>query len=483
MMRDVLVCASLAIVLSIPAIASQSGGKALTVESSAAGKQYLAYGGKPLLAFGPGDESRLISRNDLEAVRRWAKWQKDDGMNLLRAYPTSVPGAINWQTGPQPTPVQLGNAVHPFKQKDGKWDVDAWNDEYFKNMSRFFSVLAEYGIVVHLQLWQVVWFKEDKPERWAQNYVNPVNNCNEWTRAYPHGRDYMNAPSDSAAGRHRREWVRRVLGSVKGHGNVWIDVLNELENAGIGDLKWSREVVSWIREWEKANGQKLLVGVDMCNYRHSAFAEFEKDYDLVILTELHRDEALRATKDFNKPIVSVRSSDGSNRMEDLLFLNSESVGPQHQMRYRTLCYRSVFSGLQSIGAYWKPEVSEASYADMKDWPVYARALRKFWGKIGPFWPDLVVDDSVVGHAVTPHAYGMKSDRLYAAYLECGPHTAGNQYPASTVSIKCPFQSFRVEILDPRTGRTRLGKGTRAGDDVAVQLPEFTDDLVVLVWRK
>ena len=197
-------------------------GTALKIETSRSGKRYLACDGKPLLAFGPGDENRLISENDLAAVQRWAKWQHDNGMNLLRAYPTSVP---------------IPNAPHPFKMKDGKWDVDAWNDDYFRNMSRFISILEERGIVLHLQLWQIVYFKEDKPERWASNYVNPANNCNEWTKAYPSGRDYMNAASDSPAGRHRKQWVMHVLSAVKGHGNVWIDVMNELGNGGIGNMQ------------------------------------------------------------------------------------------------------------------------------------------------------------------------------------------------------------------------------------------------------
>lgn len=438
----------------------------VTVESPKSGKQYLAYGGKPLLAFGPGDEWRLISRDDLEATRRWAKWQQDNGMNLLRAYAASAP---------------VPNALHPFKSKNGKWDVDSWNDEYFRNMSRFIAILEERGIVLHLQLWQVCWFKEDKLDRWAINYVNPANNCNEWTRAYPNGRDYMNAPSNSPAGRHRREWVMHVLGTVKGHGNVWIDVVNELGNGAIGDMAWAHEVVSWIRDWEKENGQKLLVGVDMCNFNPSAFAPFEKDYDILIFNELHRAEALDAVSRFRKPAVSVRSSDGSNNREDYIFLDPESVGPQHQTRYRTLCYRSIFSGLQSIGAYWKPEVSDADYNDMKDWPQYARALRKFWAKVGPAWPDLAVDDSIIAGAVTPRAYGLKSDRLCAAYLECGPRAAGNRYPASTVRIKCPFSKYRVEIFDPPTGKSRLAKGTRDHDEILVQLPEFTEDAVVLVW--
>ena len=447
-------------------ISRADAGTAIKIESSKSGKRYLAYAGKPLLAFGPGDENRLISENDPAAVQRWAKWQHDNGMNLLRAYPTSVP---------------IPNALHPFKMKNGKWDVDAWNDDYFRNMSRFISILEERGIVLHLQLWQIVYFKEDNLERWASNYVNPANNCNEWTKAYPSGRDYMNAPQDSPAGKHRRQWVMRTLGAVKEHGNVWIDVMNELGNGGIGNMQWAHEVVSWIHEWERANGQKVLVGVDMTNFDPNAFAPFEKDYDILIFNELHRDEALQAVSRFRKPAVTVRSSDGSNRREDYLFLGPESVSPQHQTRYRTLCYRSVFSGLQSIGAYWKPEVSEVDYKDMKDWPRYARALRKFWGKVGPLWPELSVDDSIIGGAVTPHAYGLKSDRLCAAYLECGPHAAGSRYPASTVRIKCPFSNYRVEIFDPRTGKSQLAKGTRDSDQILVQVPEFTEDVVVLVW--
>jgi len=436
------------------------------VEVAKSGKQYLAYDQRPLLAFGPGDENRLISAIDHAKVERWARWQRQNGMNLLRAYPTCVP---------------LPGSLAPFKSKDGKWDVDAWNDDYFRNISQTISILERNGIILHLQLWQIVWFKEDKPDRWAANFLNPANNINDWTKAYPHGSDYMNAPSDSPAGRHRKAWVMHILGAVKGHKNVWIDVINELGNGGIGDMKWASEVVSWIREWEKTSGQKLLVGVDMCNFDAQAFGSYQKGYDLLIFNELHRDEVLGAVRQFHKPAVTVRSSDGSNRMEDYLFLNAASVGPEHQTRYRTLCYRSIFSGVQSIGAYWKPDESEVDYKDMKDLPRYSRFLRKFWQKLSPEWPNLVVDDSIVTQAVTPYAYGLRSDHLYAVYLECGPHASGNTYAPSNISVRCPFPEFRTELFEPRTGKSLVGKATRQGDSVAIELPEFTEDIVVLIW--
>lgn len=466
---EILACLGGMVALAtLPTGAVQSDTKnVLAIETSPTGKGYLTYGGKPLLAFGPGDESRMISRTDMDEVRRWAKWQQDNGMSLVRAYPTSVP---------------ISNGIHPFKMKGDKWDIDDWNDEYFTNMARFAEILEEHGIILHLQLWQICWFKEDNPRRWARNYMNPANNVNDWAKPFKHGRQYMNAAADTRAGRHRKEWVIRVLDSIKGRENVWIDVINELGNGGMGNMRWARNVVHWIRDWEKENNQKLLVGVDMCDYSPAHFTSYEGDYDLLIFNELHRDLNMEAIKNFRKPAVSVRSSDGTNRREDYLFLDPDTTGPHHQTRYRTLCYRSVFSGLQSIGAYWKPEISDADYADMKEWPVYARALRAFWGKISPHWPMLEVDDSIVSGAVTPRAYGMKSDRLYAVYLECGSHTSGDQYEASTVKIKCPFDQFRVELFEPRTGESKIVDAKTAGGEINIQLPAFTEDLVVLVWN-
>ncbi len=445
----------------------------VTVEHGPTGKPYLSYGGEPLFAFGPGDESRITGgAADLE---RWAAWQRDNGMNLLRTYPCSIPLAVYGTPGPE--------AFH--RAGDGsKWDVDRFDDAFFASFGDAVRRLEEHGILVHLQLWQIVFFKSG-PTRWDANYLNPRNNINEWTREFERGHQYINAPAGSRARAHQRAWVTHILDAVKGRGNVWIDVINELGNE-MGDLEWAVEVVGWIREWERENDWHFLVGVDSeHHYRPDQFGRYADHFDLIILNEPRSPEHAREAFDaFGKPIVSVRSSDGSNRREDYMFADENQTGPEHQTRYRTLCYRSMFSNLQAVGAYWKSPVDVADYKDMAHWPRYARALRAFWKMIAPEWPGLVVDDGIVkSDPVAPHAYGLRSDALHLVYLECGSHTWNEAYPASEIVIAKPATVGRVALFHPRTGETDSAEYAVRDDAVVVSLPAFTEDIVVMAWAE
>jgi hypothetical protein len=403
-------------------------------------------------------------------VARWAAWQQAHGMNLVRAYPASVP--IDAYGAP---------GLHPFHRKDGLWDVDHWNEEYFEHLGEVARILEDHGIMLHLQLWQIVWFKSGST-RWEINYLNPKNNVNEWTRAFTRGREYIDAPPGSPARAHQEAWVRRILDSLSPRNNVWIDVINELGNE-MGTLEWAREVTQWIRAWERERGRAFLVGVDSeQHYRPEVFDPAREEFDLIILNELRSPgHAHTVINTFNLPAVTVRSSDESNQWEHYMFANAEQTGPEHQTRYRTLCYRSLFAGVQSVGAYWKSEVSQADYAAMEHWPTYARALRTFWERLRPHWPELVVDDAMIeAGAVTPHAYALRAPGLCALYLECGPRTWNNPYPASELRIKQVFPESRVSLFNPRTGAFSQAEVQASEGVLTIPLPEFTDDLALLI---
>jgi hypothetical protein len=377
--------------------------------------------------------------------------------------------------------------LQPFHlSTDGKlWDVDRFNDSYFAMLADHLARLEQYNIIVHLQLWQIVFFKSGET-RWDSNYINPKNNVNGWTREFKRGSEYINAPAGSPARAHQHEWVIRMLDAAKGRGNVMVDVINELGNE-MGTLVWAAEVVGWIREWEKSNNWKFLVGVDSeHHYRPEVFNPFRHNFDIIMLNELHNmDHARQAFNNFRMPIVSVRSSDGRNNFQaDYLFANEKQAGKEHQVRYRTLCYRSMFSNLQSVGCYWKMPVDMSDYRDLEHWSDYSKFLRAFWNRIKSHWPSLVVDDGIIkSSTVTPHAYGMRSPGLHMVYLECGSHSWNNHYQPSEIEFLAPKNLREVQVFHPGTGKLSKVKYTRVGDQIKVSLPDFNDDIMVLAWAK
>lgn len=441
----------------------------LSIETSSNGKRYLVYDDSPLFAFGPGDEFRHIA--GMADLHRWARWQREHGMNLLRAYPLSMPGST-WGGD--------GEGLHPFHSRNGKWDVDAFNDSYFEHLSQVAKVLEQYGIILHLQLWQIVCFKGGS-DRWNANYLNPANNLNEWTRSFSRGHQYIDAPSESRAREHQKEWVLRILDALKGRGNVIVDVINELGNE-MGTLEWASDVVGWIRQWERENDWKFIVGVDSeHHYAPGQFEPYQDMFDIIILNELRSYEFARSVIErLRMPAVSVRSSDGRNRWEDYLFANDAQVGAEHQTRYRTLCYRSLFAGLQAVGAYWKCTVDQADYLDMQYFPQYALALRAFWNTLSSRWHELLPDDSLVVEAITPHAYALRSESLATVYLECGSHTWNNRYPSSRLILRRPFAQCSVTLFDTKNGEMYNLESEQTDDALQISLPEFTDDVIVLI---
>ena len=224
----------LATVLSLfcPTCCADKDG--LAIETSAVGKTYLTYKEEPLFAFGPGDEMRLL--NGAADVERWIDWQRANGMNLVRAYPMSVPLDAYGAPG-----------IAPFLKHSDKWDVDALNEEYFEHIGDVAKTLEKKGIILHLQLWQIVFFKGGE-KRWDINFLNPKNNVNAWTQAFSRGSQYINAPADSVARQHQQRWVYAILDAMKGRGNVIIDVINELGNE-MGTLEWAVTVADWIHDW------------------------------------------------------------------------------------------------------------------------------------------------------------------------------------------------------------------------------------------
>ena len=123
-----------------------------------ANPRYWQYKGKPVLLLGGSDDdnlfqwtgSRLIEQLDL---------LKSVGGNYLRC---TMSGRDE------------GN-VWPFKQVKGKYDLEQWDEEYWRRFENFLKATCKRDIIVQVEIWATYDFYR---EPWRRHPFNPKNNIN-----------------------------------------------------------------------------------------------------------------------------------------------------------------------------------------------------------------------------------------------------------------------------------------------------------------
>lgn len=117
---------------------------------------YWQYRGKPVLLLGGSVEDNLFQIPNLVAE---LDLLKSVGGNYVRNTMSSRDAGNVW----------------PFAEAGGKYDLERWNDEYWR---RFETLLAETGrrdIIVQIEVWATFDYYR---ENWDQNPFNPKNNLN-----------------------------------------------------------------------------------------------------------------------------------------------------------------------------------------------------------------------------------------------------------------------------------------------------------------
>jgi hypothetical protein len=80
-----------------------------------------------------------------------------------------------------------------------------------------------------------------------------------------------------------------------------------------------------------------------------------------------------------------------------------------------------------------------------------------------------------------HQYVLSSEDELVAYLSSETSVEGKTYPAQTVALSGLATSagtYRIETVDPATGVIATRDDRVSGGSLSVDLPAFTDDIVV-----
>ncbi len=120
---------------------------------------YWQYKGQPVLLFGGSKDDSLFQVPDLK-----------EHLDLLK----SVGG--NYVRNTMSARNDKGFEVQAFaKRDDGKYDLNRWNDEFWRRFESLLTLAEQRDIIVQIEVWATFDFYRDN---WEVNPFNPKNNVN-----------------------------------------------------------------------------------------------------------------------------------------------------------------------------------------------------------------------------------------------------------------------------------------------------------------
>jgi hypothetical protein len=216
-----------------------------------ANPRYWQYKGKPVLPVGGSKDDNLFQMPDVE---KHLREMKAVGGNFVR----------NTMSDRNDKDFE----VYPFKKiANGKYDLDRWNDEYWKRFENFLQITNKLDIIVQIEVWD----RFDYSQRnWDPHPYRPVNNVNytnessslpdkcpdpAWYDTQPFFHSIPGMPRYNkkldVVRKYQEKFVAKMLSFSLKYGNVLYCMNNETSTPP----KWGRH---WIKFIEKHAKQKKV---------------------------------------------------------------------------------------------------------------------------------------------------------------------------------------------------------------------------------
>ncbi|MFC1809120.1 hypothetical protein ACFL3D_03255 [Candidatus Omnitrophota bacterium] len=473
----------------------------LSVKENNTGRSIIMHENNPVLAFGPSPQKILtyLPKGNGNDFYDWLLWAKKYGITHVRSYPPSI--------------IVDTPARNLFKRAEGdslKFDLTKFNDDYFAGLREACVACGEAGIIIHLQLWQAVYWKNN----WDELYYNPTNNINHDIARYAGPGSFVTMENPKLL-EHQKEYVRKILDATADIGNVFYDIMNEIGNGTGSSALWVQEIIACIRVWEIENGIKVLITLnDEGGKRLDDYSLVADKFDLIIKDLGRYDEHVGVQREHNKPSLSVRNIDWNYAKQKRGYFfrerNLEITADENlQIRGRKYWWRMFMAGVQSAGAYsdavelryWH-KVGKLAYraakkagfgASLFDTKIATYKLNTITEKYFSYFKTFIdrienceklqtIEKVVFNHPVAT-SYSLQSSRQAIIYIESPNGHAGYRYDvhdAVLARLLLPDGEYKMEYYFPYEGTSVYSSCFIKNGECIITIPEFADDLVIKI---
>jgi hypothetical protein len=444
---------------------------------------YFLFRGKPTILITSGEHYGSVVNLDFDYIK-YLDELKANGLNYTRIFSGSyieIPGAFGITKNTLAP--KFGSFICPWKRsaepgyEDGgnKFDLDKWDEEYFKRLKNFVQEAGSRGIVVEMTLFSSLY----RDEGWKSSPLNGINNVNKIDSI---ARKNIQTLDNGRLLKYQENMVRKIVAELTGFDNVFFEIQNEpWADFGIKVLDLDRkeeDLASWQRIVEVANPasiawQKHMVSVivkEMAKRKNTHliaqnFANFQYK-----LEDVNPDVSI---VNFHYALpLSVSENYGLNKV--IGFDESGFSGGKDET-YRKQAWRFIMSGgglFNSLDYSFttdSPEgtdVQQAPGGGSRELRKQLKILKDFmesfdFVKLKPVKSQKGDDDK---HTVYQLA---EPGKQYAFYFE--------DADKNKVSLNLPSGNYTIDIISVKDGTKRsLGRKNHTGGELQLDIPGRRD---------
>ena len=243
---------------------------------------YWQYKGRPVLLIGGSKDDSLFQIPGLKKH-----------LDLLQ----SVGG--NYVRNTMSSRKDKGFEVQAFHQRaDGKYDLDRWNDEYWRRFEEFLTLAEQRDIIVQIEVWATFDYYR---ENWAAHPLNPKNNVNYTAEetglplkvnSHPTRAEnnfFRSIPAErnqKVVLKYQQRFVDKVLSHSLKHGNVLYCMDNETSVTPEWGKYWSEYIKAKAKDaGVKVHTTEMWDPWDLAHRMHSATFDHPETYSFVDISQ------------------------------------------------------------------------------------------------------------------------------------------------------------------------------------------------------
>ncbi|MFH1719774.1 MAG: hypothetical protein ABIF19_20675 [Planctomycetota bacterium] len=240
---------------------------------------YWQYDGKPVLLLGGSKDDNLFQIQDL---KEHLDLLKSVGGNYVRNTMSSRDEGNVW----------------PFRKVNSKYDLNQWNEEYWRRFENFLELTSQRDIIVQIEIWATFDYYR---ENWAVNPFNPMNNINytaeqtqlpEQVTTHPTRKEnnfFWSVPAEhnqEIVLKYQQRFVDKLLSYSLRYGNV----LYCMDNETSVTPEWGKYWSQYIRAKAKSSGvqahtTEMWDPWDLAHAMHSATFDHPETYSFVDISQ------------------------------------------------------------------------------------------------------------------------------------------------------------------------------------------------------